>query len=146
MARSWPRPLQPGSSSKEIDLAIVTVTGATGYIAGHVVEQLVDSGHSVRGTVRDVDAASAGFLGEAPLDLFRADLLDEGSFDEAVARSDAVIHVASPFFLTTDDPRHDLIDPAVNGTRNILGAAAKSPSVRRVVLTTIDRHQHAGAR
>lgn len=40
------------SSSLSFYLAGVLVTGASGYIATHVVQQLLKAGYSVRGTVR----------------------------------------------------------------------------------------------
>ena len=47
-----------------------------------------------------------------------------------------VLHTASPFNLTASDARRDLIEPAVSGTRNVLEAANRTESVRRVVLTS----------
>jgi dihydroflavonol-4-reductase len=35
-------------------MAKVLVTGATGFIAGHVIHQLLEAGHEVRGTARSV--------------------------------------------------------------------------------------------
>lgn len=60
----------------------------------------------------------------------------EGSFDAAAEGCDTVIHTASPYILDVKDPRKDLVDPAVKGTLNVLGASAKSPVVKRVVLTS----------
>jgi hypothetical protein len=37
--------------------------------------------------------------GTGTLELFSADLLKEGAFDEAVRRADYVFHTASPFFM-----------------------------------------------
>ncbi|KAH7279311.1 hypothetical protein KP509_37G014100 [Ceratopteris richardii] len=70
------------------------------------------------------------------LKLFKADLLDYGSFDAAVDGCEAVFHTASPFFFNTDNPEKDLIEPAVNGTRNVLNACGKAKSVRRVIMTS----------
>jgi len=43
----------------------------------------------------------------------------------------------SPFFIDVEDVQRDLIDPAVKGTRNVLGAAAKAKAtVKRMVLTS----------
>lgn len=39
------------------------------------------------------------------LQLFRADLLDEGSFDSVVEGSECVFHTASPFYFTVNDPQ-----------------------------------------
>ncbi len=47
-----------------------------------------------------------------------------------------VFHTASPFTSNFDDPQRDLVDPAVNGTRNVLETANRTPSVQRVVVTS----------
>ncbi|KAF7833706.1 cinnamoyl-CoA reductase 1-like [Senna tora] len=70
------------------------------------------------------------------LKLIKAELLEEGSFDSAVEGCDGVFHVASPFTHNVTDPQAELIDPAVKGTLNVLKSCAKSPSVKRVVLTS----------
>lgn len=61
------------------------------------------------------------------------------AFDEAVKSEppyEAIIHTASPFSFGVSDVKADLIDPAVNGTTNILHAIKKNaPTVRRVVVT-----------
>lgn len=121
----------------------VLVTGATGYVAGHVVRRLLDEGLTVHATVRD--ASNEGRLAylhalaeDRPgrLELFSADLLNDGSFAEAMAGCPTVFHIASPFLTASDDPQRDLVDPAVNGTRNVLDEASRTPSVERVVLTS----------
>lgn len=109
----------------------VLVTGATGFIAAHLVEQLLDAGYTVRGTARQAPPA-----GRTGLEYVVADLTRPGAFDEAVNGCDVVMHTASPYALTVKDPQRDLVDPAVNGTLNVLRACAKAPSVRRVVLTS----------
>lgn len=124
--------------------ATVLVTGASGYVAGWIVKALLDQGHTVHGTVRDPDnrksVAHLHALAEgAPgtLKLFKADLLDAGSFDEATRGCDIVMHTASPFIIEGFDDAHEaLVRPAVEGTRNVLDAVNKHDSVRRVVLTS----------
>lgn len=119
----------------------VCVTGATGYLASHIVYRLLVAGCKVRGTVRSVQKAK--FLTSFPnaptnLSLFVADLTKPGSFDEAVSGSDIVIHVASPFIssIPKGKEREYLIDPAVKGTENVIASVEKTPSVTRVVLTS----------
>ena len=120
----------------------VLVTGASGFIASHIVAALLAKGHRVRGSVRSLEkgdelASLRGLPGASErLELVAADLLRQGAFDGAAQGCDAVLHTASPYVLDAKDPQRDLIDPAVMGTRNVLGAAAKSPSVRRVVVTS----------
>jgi nucleoside-diphosphate-sugar epimerase len=122
----------------------VLVTGASGYVAGWIVRYLLEDGRSVRGTVRNPDKATGlehlHALAEAHpgrLTLHRADLLDEGSYAEAMAGCELVIHTASPFLLgKVRDPQAQLITPALEGTRNVLDSVNATPSVKRVVLTS----------
>lgn len=120
----------------------VLVTGATGFIAAEIVKQLLAIGYRVRGTTRDVDVCvNDGFLTALPgaperLDLFEADLLDPGAFDEAVTGCEYVMHTASPFIIEFDDPQKDLVEPALNGTLSVLEACARTGQVKRVVLTS----------
>jgi len=125
--------------------APVLVTGGTGFVASHLVRQLLVDGHDVRASVRRLDdpvrlapvrALAEGTPGR--LELVAADLLQPGAFDEAMAGCDVVFHVASPFLLPEQitDPRRELFEPAVTGTRNLLASIERTPTVRRLVLTS----------
>lgn len=121
----------------------VLVTGATGYVAGWLVKRLVEEGVTVHAAVRDPENAEKiahlkALDGAHPgsIKYFKADLLDEGSFDEAMAGCEIVFHTASPFTSKITDPQRDLVDPAVKGTRNVLEAVNRTPSVTRVVVTS----------
>ncbi|KAL0371092.1 UNVERIFIED_CONTAM: Tetraketide alpha-pyrone reductase 1 [Sesamum angustifolium] len=70
------------------------------------------------------------------LHLIKADLLEQGSFDAVVDGCDGVFHTASPVKFSSTDPQGELIDPAWKGTLNVLGSCEKTPSVKRVVLTS----------
>jgi len=70
------------------------------------------------------------------VELFEADLLIEGSFDEGLKGCDYVLHTASPFQFTVENPQRDLVDPALKGTLNVLRSVAKAGTVKRVVLTS----------
>ncbi|XP_073284497.1 tetraketide alpha-pyrone reductase 2-like [Primulina huaijiensis] len=119
------------------------VTGGTGFIAAHLIKSLLEKGHTVTTTVRhpeNVDQIS--YLWELNgakerLHIVKADLLAEGSFDEAVARVDGVFHTASPVLVAYDDKvKENLIDPCLRGTLNVLNSCQKTSSVKRVVLTS----------
>ena len=123
----------------------VLVTGATGYIARHVVTQLLDAGHTVRGTARRAEAEAGlradltPFLADPRtinrFSLVVADLGDDAGWDDAAQGCTHVCHVASP--LPAGEPKNpdDVIRPAVDGTLRVLRAAA-SAGVQRVVLTS----------
>lgn len=119
------------------------VTGATGYIAGWLVKNLLEQGITVHAAVRDpskVDklAHLTALVKDNPdqLKFFKADLLDDGAYNEAMAGCGVVFHTASPFTSTFKDAQKELVDPAVNGTRNVLETANRTDSVTRVVVTS----------
>jgi nucleoside-diphosphate-sugar epimerase len=118
------------------------VTGASGYIASWLVKFLLLRGYTVRASVRDPnDPKKTNHLlvldgAKERLHLFKANLLEEGAFDSAIEGCECVFHTASPFYNDAKDPEAELLEPAVKGTLNVLNSCAKSPSVKRVVLTS----------
>lgn len=125
----------------------VAVTGASGYIASWIVKFLLEAGVEVHGTVRDkaradkvkhlTDLMEGSRARAGELKLFEAELLEPGSFDAAIEGCAAVIHTASPFFIAgIKDAQAQLIDPALEGTRNVLEACDRVETVTKVVLTS----------
>ena len=121
----------------------VMITGATGYVAGWIVKKLLDEGLTVHAPVRDPENTDKlQYLNKiaenalSTIKFFKADLLDEGSYAEAMAGCQIVFHTASPFKIDVADPQKELIDPAQLGTRNVLEEANRTESVKRVVLTS----------
>ena len=121
----------------------ILVTGGTGYIGSWVVKGLLENGHTVRLTVRDRNKTDKfDYLvkiaenTKGTLEIWQADLLQSGSYDEVAKGCDAVAHIASPFILNVRDPQKELLDPAFRGTINVLEAANKSGTVKKVVLTS----------
>jgi len=117
---------------------LVAVTGASGYIGSWCIKYLAENGYQVRGTVRSLkNPVKVQHLEDMKevVQLFEADLLMAGSFDDCFTGCSAVFHVASPFQLAVDDPQKDLIDPAVKGTLNVLESCKKA-GITRVVLTS----------
>jgi dihydroflavonol-4-reductase len=113
----------------------VLVTGATGYVAGFCVRELLEHGYDVRGTVRDVrtaDVAHLRALGQ--IELAQATLDEDAGWARAVEGCDYVLHVASPIPFKAPKHEDELIRPAVDGTTRVLTAAAAA-GVKRVVYT-----------
>lgn len=121
----------------------VLVTGATGYVAGWIVKKLLDEGFIVHAPVRNPDSREklkylTAIADKAPgtIRYFKADLLEKGSYREAMEGCQVVFHTASPFFMEVKDPQKELIEPAQMGTRNVLEQASRIDTVKRVVLTS----------
>src|ERR1044072_3352406 len=119
----------------------VLVTGGSGFVGSHVVLQLLNSGYTVRTTVRSLAREpsvramleNAGAHTEDRLSFFVADLLSDDGWAEACAGCAYVLHVASP--LTATKNEEEVIRPAVDGVLRVL-RAAREASVKRVVFTS----------
>lgn len=122
----------------------VVVTGGSGYIASWIVKYLLEDGKKVKTTIRSLkDTSKIQHLLDLKekfkdnLTLFEADLMLDGSFDKAIEGAELVIHTASPFFVAgVKDAKKQLIDPALQGTRNVLESCNRISTVKRVVLTS----------
>src|SRR5690242_19628635 len=113
---------------------VVVVTGAAGFIGGHVVQGLLDRGYRVRACVRNAsDDAQVGFLkamkpyASGRLTLHEADLDNPGCFDDIFRGADDVIHVSH--VSTYDDT-----DYVRRTCDQIIASVESSGSVRRVVV------------
>jgi len=124
--------------------APILVTGATGYIASWVIRKLLEQGHTVHATVRDLNKKQSfahlekiAQTTSGTLKLFKANLLENDSFDEAIKDCEIVLHMASPFVVTNyKDAIKDIIEPAILGTENVLNSVNKTESVKKVVVTS----------
>lgn len=124
---------------------VALVTGANGFVASWTVLKLLQEGYSVKGTVRSADKGEylikklQTILGHDQAQRFSyvvvEDIVNVGVFDEITKDVDGVCHISSPFHFNATAPS-ELIDPAVRGTLNVLEAANKSETVKRVVITS----------
>ncbi|KAI9698627.1 MAG: methylglyoxal reductase (NADPH-dependent) gre2 [Bogoriella megaspora] len=124
----------------------VLLTGGSGFIAAHVLDTLLEHGHSVVTTVRSqekadqIKQAHPKYGNDKLAFAIVEDIGKEGAFEQAVISDppfEAVIHTASPFHFNVTDVQKELYDPAIIGTTDILKSIKKStPSVKRVVITS----------
>lgn len=131
---------------------LVFITGGSGHIGYQVVLHALQAGYRVRAAVRSKDkiekillAPSIKALGilddkDSRLQFVEVpDLSVEDAYDEAIKGTQYAIHVASPItssYKEGEDLATQFLKPALVGTMNLLKAAQKAGSIRRVVITS----------
>ncbi|XP_033107472.1 putative uncharacterized oxidoreductase YGL039W isoform X2 [Anneissia japonica] len=128
--------------AEKVEITKVLVTGATGFIAGHVIRQLQQNCINVRGTIRSNNDAKERDLLEKlcidpskPFELVEADVLNTDDWESAVEGCSHVIHLASPTDGFWKEEEGEMTEQAVQGTINILKACSTA-GVKRVILTS----------
>lgn len=132
-------------SDQECPQRLTLVTGGSGFVASHLILQLLTNGHTVRTTIRTPthEQRVRGILQHAGLDadaqdrlsFFVADLMEDGNWAKAMQGCNCIHHVASPFPSSVVKEEDEIIRPAREGTIRILKFARDS-GVTRVVLTS----------
>lgn len=121
----------------------ILVTGASGFVAKHVIVELLRAGQAVRGTVRGqgkVPGIWAAVATLAPglegrLELVEADLLSDHGWAQAMEGVSAVMHVAASIVAVEPRDPELVVRPAVEGTERVLSFAVAA-GVRRVIMTS----------
>ncbi|AYM01537.1 SDR family oxidoreductase [Levilactobacillus yiduensis] len=122
---------------------LVVVTGGSGFIAVHIILQLLQQGYAVRTTVRSLEKTAlikemltnGGVTDFSALSVVEADLTSDQNWPEALRGATYAIHVASPTPNRVFKDENDMIQPAVQGVLRVL-TAARDAGVKRVVLTS----------
>ena len=120
----------------------ILLTGISGYIAMHCAKELLSKGYEINSTVRDLKkiddikkALADSSLDVSKVNFFKADLLSDENWSEAMEGCTDVLHVASPYPLSQPKDENVLIKPAVEGTERVVKLAIKN-KVRKIVLTS----------
>ena len=121
----------------------IFVSGATGYIAKHIIKLLISKGYKVVGSVRSPEKGDA-LKKQVNSDNFTYEIVsslnNQGAFDEALKKHPEVtvfLHTASPVTFAVEDLEKDILIPAVDGTKNAFNAIKKyGPQIEKVVVTS----------
>jgi 2-alkyl-3-oxoalkanoate reductase len=107
------------------------VTGAAGFLGGHVVETLRSKGETVRGLVRKADRGE--FLPGLGAEIVAGDVRDSAAIRRAVQGADVVLHCAA----ATDPhcPDEEVRAVGIEGTRNVLDALRDQGRGRLVLVS-----------
>ena len=119
---------------------LALVTGSTGFLGSHLVERLRAAGHRVRAMARDLNKAR--LFENTGIEVVRGDVTAPESLARALEGVEVVFHAAA--LVTNWAPWSDFLAVTVEGTENLLAAAARARIQRFVHISTIrvydDRH------
>lgn len=120
----------------------VLVTGASGFLASHLIEKLISLGAQVRAFVRTNSRNDLGLLSVLPTEVFSAleitfgDLRDLYAVQQAVQDQEYVFHLGALISIPYSYMRPaEVVETNVMGTLNVLQAARHLP-VRRIIHTS----------
>lgn len=112
------------------------VTGATGFIGGHLARKLVERGDWVVALVRSPE--KAGSLEELGCQLVQGDLIGEAAIRSGLAGCDSAFHVAAMYKVgIPSSQRAEMHEANVRGTEIVLRAAVEARVERIVYVSTI---------
>ncbi|HUU84907.1 MAG TPA: NAD-dependent epimerase/dehydratase family protein [Phycisphaerae bacterium] len=122
----------------EADQSVNLVTGGTGLLGSHIVEQLVRRGHRVRALVRA--GADVRFLQSQGVELVEGDITNRASLDRTCRGVDRVFHSAAR--VGDWGPWSEFVQITVGGTRNLVDAAAEAGVKRFLHISSISAYGH----
>lgn len=123
----------------------ILITGATGLIGFRILLAALAAGYNVRYTVRSegkakIVSSNPAIQQLAPgsrlSSIIIPDFTVEGAFNSALEGVTHVIHAGSPVPVPTYDLTTQVFQPTVNISSGLISSALKTPSIRRVVITS----------
>ena len=110
----------------------VFLTGATGFVGGHVLKRLLAEGHNVRALVRDPQKSQMPT--DDHVEIVRGDVVDGSGLEDGIKGCDAVIHlvgIIAESGKATFERVHHL------GTRNVVEAAQRNQIARFIQMSAL---------
>lgn len=118
------------------------VTGGTGLLGSHIVEQLIKRGRPVRALVRK--GSDTRWLKSQGVELVEGDLTDKEALRKACVGADYVYHAAAR--VGDWGPWHEFVEFTINGTANMIEAVAAAKVKRYIHISSISTYGHVNGK
>lgn len=114
---------------------LALVTGANGHLGYNLAKLLISKGIPVRASVRTLKSGSA--LNSLDCEIVQADITDKASLIKAMQGVKILYAVGAAFKLWAKDPKKEIYDVNLQGTKNMIEAAAQAGVQRIVYVSSI---------
>lgn len=116
----------------------VGIIGGSGFIGSHTTKRFLQEGFKVRVSATDISKAEKyNHLKSLPnaknLEIISLKVENKSQLKEFVNGCDIVVHGGTPFKLDVQDPKKELFDPTIEGTKNFLEVINETPNIEKVV-------------
>jgi nucleoside-diphosphate-sugar epimerase len=115
-------------TTEEKQIYTVLVTGGTGFIGSHTIDQLLSAGYHIKCLVRP-QQTNLRWLQDVPIDLVKCDLLDINSILKCIRDVDYIIHIAG---ITKAKYKSEFFIGNVKTTQNLLTAASQMKHLKKL--------------
>jgi dihydroflavonol-4-reductase len=117
----------------------VGIIGGAGFIGSYNTKKFLENGYQVKVSATDLSnkekyAHLAALPNAENLELVQMNVEDKASFGNFLKGCNIVIHGGTPFQLDVKDPKTELFDPTIEGTKNFLELAKETPGIEQVIL------------
>lgn len=116
----------------------VSIIGGAGFIGSYVTKVFLENGFEVKVSTTDISKeekyrhlTEMEYAGH--LYITELNVENKKQLQHFVQDCDIIIHAGTPFQLDVQDPKTELFDPTINGTKNFLETINHTPSVEKVV-------------
>ena len=116
----------------------VGIIGGSGFIGSYITQSFLDNGFEVKVGVTDISQPQKyTHLTELPhadyLQIVEVKAEETDQVRHFIQDCDVLIHGGTPFQLDVLETQKELLDPTIQGTKNILEVANHTPSIEKVV-------------
>lgn len=119
-------------------MKIVGIIGGAGFIGSYNTKKFLENGYKVKVSATDISnkekyAHLAALPNAQNLELVQMNVEDKASLGNFIKGCNIVVHGGTPFQLDIKDPKAELFDPTIEGTKNFLEVAKATPSIEQVI-------------
>lgn len=116
----------------------VGIIGGSGFIGSHTTKKFLEEGFKVRVSATDISKPEKydhlkSLTNAEHLEIVPLKVENKNQIKEFVNGCDILVHGGTPFQLDVQDPKKELFDPTIEGTKNFLEVINETPNIEKVV-------------